>query len=336
MKKLTTNLLILTASILLTVGGAKAQTPKDQIALQLGAIQMGYTVPFVITGNSSALQKQQAANALVMGRNAMNATVSMPAATVKGVVKSPNVNTVEYRDQLYSAVEYVVTSPVNVTVNGTVVMSNNSTVSVTPTTLTSVAKEWTTPVPYALESRSSVDTQLLRDELVAAGVLKPTPQPSDPTFIFCVNSDVYNNTARVTDNKLAFYTGNLTKGSFQTFISNRLATNDRIAVYNYNLLKEATSTPNYLNRTKIPVSFSHKVGEPIGINLVTYIAIPQSQGTLKTFINNGFTQTVGGTFSQSQNITNALMPIVYNNVSYNVYRLNNPTSVTTWQIYLNP
>ena len=337
--KLKTNLLTFTASVLLAVGGqAVAQTPKDQIALQLGAIQMGYKVPFAVSANSTATQKQQAVNSLVMGRNAMNATVALPAANVKGVVKSPRVNSADYRDQLYSAVEYVVTSPVSASINGSVVMSNNATVTVNATALkaASVSNDWMTPVPYALESRSSVDTQALRAELVAAGVLKSPPQPSDPTFVFCVNYAVHNNTARVTDNKLVFYTGNFTRVSFQTFISNRLATNDRIAVYNYNLLNEATSIPNYLNRTKIPVSFSHGVGEPANANLIAYIAIPQSQGILNSFVNNGFTQMIGEPFSQSQSTTNSPMPIKYNNVIYNVYRLNNPTQATIWGIYLNP
>lgn len=47
--------------------------PRDQIALQLGAIQMAYGVPFVLSGNVSAQKMQQAANALVMGRNALDA-----------------------------------------------------------------------------------------------------------------------------------------------------------------------------------------------------------------------------------------------------------------------
>jgi hypothetical protein len=55
--------------------------PKDQIALQLGAIQMGYTVPFQpVSGN--ATNAKQAANALLMGRNALAATVAKPAAKV--------------------------------------------------------------------------------------------------------------------------------------------------------------------------------------------------------------------------------------------------------------
>ena len=84
------------------------QPPKDQIALQLGAIQMGYAVPFTLTGNISTQKMQQAANALVMGRNALDATVDAPALKVQGAVDCPSVDSVEYRNQLYSAVEYVV------------------------------------------------------------------------------------------------------------------------------------------------------------------------------------------------------------------------------------
>jgi hypothetical protein len=48
------------------------QHPRDQIALQLGAIQMGYSVPFQLVGNPTSAQ--QAANALAMGRNILAAT----------------------------------------------------------------------------------------------------------------------------------------------------------------------------------------------------------------------------------------------------------------------
>ena len=154
------------------------QHPKDQIALQLGAIQMGYTVPFTLTGNISVPKMQQAVNALVMGRNALDATVAKPAVQVVGAVDSPSVDTVEYRDQLYAAVEYVVTSPVVATIKGSATVTGNKKVSVAATKLTVPPNAWTIPVPYALESRSSADVatlestiQALRDELVGAGVL---------------------------------------------------------------------------------------------------------------------------------------------------------------------
>ena len=154
------------------------QHPKDQIALQLGAIQMGYTVPFTLTGNISTQKMQQAVNALVMGRNSLNATVAKPAVQVVGAVDSPSVDTVEYRDQLYAAVEYVVTSPVVATIKGSATVTGNKKVSVAATKLTVPPNAWTIPVPYALESRSSADVatleatiQALRNELVGAGVL---------------------------------------------------------------------------------------------------------------------------------------------------------------------
>jgi len=335
--KLKTKVLTITSSLLLAVGNISAQTPKDQIALQLGAMQMGYTVPFTISANSTTTQKQQAVNALVMGRNAMNATATLPAVTVKGVVKSPNVNTIEYRDQLYSAVEYVVTAPVNATINGTATMSNNSTVTVPPTILSSssASNDWMTPVPYALEAQSSVDTQMLRAELVAAGVLKAAPTPSDPTFVFCVNVQANNNTVAINNSKMSFYTEKLRNGSFETFITKRLAANDRILTFNYDLLKEAESTSNYLNRTKITLNFANGIGEPSGGNLMFYIAIPATHGTLKTIKFNGFTQTVEGPFSTSENLTRtALIPIKYKNVNYNVYRLTNSMPPSKWEIYL--
>jgi len=147
------------------------QHPRDQIALQLGAIQMGYTVPFTLTGTISAPKMQQAVNALVMGRNSLNAMVGAPAVQVQGAVDCPNVDTVEYRDQLYSAVEYVVTSPVVASIKGSATLANSKKVTLSATKLTVPPSAWTIPVPYALEARSSADVEALRDELVAAGVL---------------------------------------------------------------------------------------------------------------------------------------------------------------------
>ena len=148
------------------------QHPRDQIALQLGAIQMGYTTAGtafqLVTGN--ATNAQQAANALVMGRNALDATVAKPAVKVQGAINSPAVDTVEYRDQLYSAVEHVVTSPAAGAIRGMVTFEGGKKVAALAR-LVAPPNSWTVPVPYALEARSSADAQALRDELVAAGVL---------------------------------------------------------------------------------------------------------------------------------------------------------------------
>lgn len=152
------------------------QPPKDQIALQLGAIQMGYAVPFTLTGNISTQKMQQAANALVMGRNALDATVDAPAVKVQGAVDCPSVDSVEYRNQLYSAVEYVVTSPVVATVKGYVKLVNNKKVELN-TKLNVPPNAWTIPIPYALESRSSADVMQVVDFLVSAGLMTPDFSP---------------------------------------------------------------------------------------------------------------------------------------------------------------
>lgn len=139
---------------------------------------MGYTVPFqLVSGN--ATKAQLAANALVMGRNALDATVAKPAVKVQGFVSSPAVDTVEYRDQLYQAVEAVVTSPVAGSIKGSVTVVGSSRKVSVSAALTLPPNAYTIPVPYALEAATSVDAQALRDELsalraelVGAGVLK--------------------------------------------------------------------------------------------------------------------------------------------------------------------
>jgi photosystem II stability/assembly factor-like uncharacterized protein len=128
--------------------------PKDQIALQLGAIQMGYTVPFSLS-LSNPLNAQQATNALAMGRNALDATVSKLAARVQGVVSSPSVDTVEYRDQLYQAVEAVVTSPAVGSLKGFAILEGGKKQIVSAKFLPP-SSIYTIPVPYAVEANSSV------------------------------------------------------------------------------------------------------------------------------------------------------------------------------------
>ena len=143
------------------------QHPRDQIALQLGAIQMGYTTAGtafqLVTGN--ATNAQQAANALLMGRNALDATVAKPAVKVQGAVDSPAVDTVEYRDQLYSAVEHVVTSPAAGAIRGLVTLEGGKKVAAVAR-LVAPPNSWTVPVPYALEARSSADAQVLSVQVV--------------------------------------------------------------------------------------------------------------------------------------------------------------------------
>jgi hypothetical protein len=84
-------------------------------------------------GEDLGLDLENTIYALVMGRNALGATVAKPAVKVVGAVDSPSVDTVEYRDQLYAAVEYVVTSPVVATIRGSATVTGNKKVSVAAT-----------------------------------------------------------------------------------------------------------------------------------------------------------------------------------------------------------
>jgi formylglycine-generating enzyme required for sulfatase activity len=167
--------------LLATASAALAQNPtvvNEQIALQLGAIQMGYTTPFVLTAGSNATVKQQACNALVQGRKAMAATAAAPGVNVEGAVNVPVVDSVEFRDQLYQAVENVVTTPLKATVSGVATLVGGKKVSARAY-LNPPPNSWMVPVPFALEARSCVESQdtELRAALVAAGLIFPNPEP---------------------------------------------------------------------------------------------------------------------------------------------------------------
>ena len=154
------------------------QHPKDQIALQLGAIQMGYSVPFQLVGDPTSAQ--QAANALAMGRNILSATASKPAVKVQGFVSSPAIDSVEFRDQLYQAVEAVVTSPVIGSIKGSVILETGKKQSVSAK-LALPPSSYTIPVPYALESASSIDAQALTTQMnsLSGSVAAVQKQSSD-------------------------------------------------------------------------------------------------------------------------------------------------------------
>ncbi len=145
--------------------------PKDQIALQLGAIQMGYETPFVLSDKIAPEKMQQAVNALVMGRNALSATVANPAQQVQGAVDCPRVDSIEYRDQLYSAVCAVVNFPVVATLKGNVVLANQVKVPVSEIKLTRPSSEWTTPMRYTLGPSLSEATSRVVDGLVATNLM---------------------------------------------------------------------------------------------------------------------------------------------------------------------
>lgn len=166
--------------------------PKDQIALQLGAIQMGYETPFVISDKIAPDKMQQAVNALVMGRNALNATIKSPAEKVQGAIDCPRVDSIEYRDQLYSAVCAVVDFPVVATLKGNVVLANQGHVLVPETKLTRPSSEWTTPMRYTLGPSLSEATSRVVDGLVATNLM-----PSEPSATPLVSSPSGSNLAMI-------------------------------------------------------------------------------------------------------------------------------------------
>ena len=166
--------------------------PKDQIALQLGAIQMGYQTPFVISDKIAPEKMQQAVNALVMGRNALNATVTSPAEKVQGALDCPRVDSIEYRDQLYSAVCAVVDFPVVAMLKGNVVLANQVSMPVPETKLTRPPSEWTSPMRYTLGPSLSEVTSRVVDGLVATNLM-----PSEPSATTRVSSPSVSNLAMI-------------------------------------------------------------------------------------------------------------------------------------------
>jgi hypothetical protein len=75
--------------------------PRDQIALQLGALQMGYASPFRVSTN-----RQLAINALAQGRLSISTFNGRGAVNVVGAKNLP-ANVEVFREQLDLAVEDV-------------------------------------------------------------------------------------------------------------------------------------------------------------------------------------------------------------------------------------
>lgn len=160
--------LVLGLSLLAPLAAAKAQNsavvntqhPRDQIALQLGAAQMGYAVPFILPEKMPPDKMAEACNALVMGRNALDAAAGKPAVKVAGAKgNSPIWGSLEYREQLYIAVESVVTNPFAGSLKGSVILENGKKVAVNAK-LAAPPNSWTIPVPFAFEARTTTDVAL--------------------------------------------------------------------------------------------------------------------------------------------------------------------------------
>lgn len=97
---------------------AQARQADDQIAIQLGAIQLGIA-------DLSAATAQQQAEALAQGRLALKATQTKfdPQAFVVGAT-TPQPQSAEFRAQLEQAVENALADPVSLNVDGTVTLIN--------------------------------------------------------------------------------------------------------------------------------------------------------------------------------------------------------------------
>ena len=123
------------ASLLLIGGATKASATaqSDQVAIQLGAIQLGYS------GFVSSLTSQQQANALTQGNLALAATTANYSASVTGGkfvtnATCPNPQSASFRGQLYTATVNALQYPVT-NLSGisklTVTYANGKTTTVT-------------------------------------------------------------------------------------------------------------------------------------------------------------------------------------------------------------
>ena len=122
------------ATLLLTLAACKVSAAvtqqSDQVAVQLGAIQLGYTLPV------TALTTQQQANALQQGRLALGATVTTYSKTVFVAGAScPNPQSQSFRSELYSATMNALTTPVSNTITSLKVTNSAGTATTVTATL---------------------------------------------------------------------------------------------------------------------------------------------------------------------------------------------------------
>ena len=136
--------------------------PKDQIALQLGAIQLGYAYPqspLIFSVPPTAEEKQTAILALAQGRLAI-ATVNGQTTVnvVDPLTQEPPINLpfdiAMFREQLDDAVENVVLGPANIKLPaGRVKLTNGKFSPVAAINLIPPPALWTIPLPFSLDAR---------------------------------------------------------------------------------------------------------------------------------------------------------------------------------------
>ena len=138
--------------------------PKDQIALQLGAIQLGYAnpqTPLIFSVPPTAEEKQTAILALAQGRLAI---ATIDGQTAVNVLTDPSdpfslpsnlpPDILAFREQLDDAVENVVIGPANIKLPaGRVKLTNGKFSPVAAINLIPPPALWTIPLPFSLDAR---------------------------------------------------------------------------------------------------------------------------------------------------------------------------------------
>ena len=138
--------------------------PKDQIALQLGAIQLGYAnpqTPLIFSVPPTAEEKQTAILALAQGRLAI---ATIDGQTAVNVLTDPSdpfslpsnlpPDIFAFREQLDDAVENVVLGPANIKLPaGRVKLTNGKFSPVAAINLIPPPALWTIPLPFSLDAR---------------------------------------------------------------------------------------------------------------------------------------------------------------------------------------
>ena len=136
--------------------------PRDQIALQLGAIQLGYAspqVPLIFSVPPTAEEKQTAIVALAQGRLAIATVDGQTTVNVVDPVtqeKPMNLpsDIAMFREQLDDAVENVVIGPASIKLPaGRAKLTNGKFSPVAAINLVPPPALWTIPLPFALDSR---------------------------------------------------------------------------------------------------------------------------------------------------------------------------------------
>ena len=138
--------------------------PKDQISLQLGAIQQGYAYPqspLIFSAPPTAEEKQTAILALAQGRLAI---ATIDGQTPVNVLTDPSdpfslpsnlpPDILAFREQLDDAVENVVIGPANIKLPaGRVKLTNGKFSPVAAINLIPPPALWTIPLPFSLDAR---------------------------------------------------------------------------------------------------------------------------------------------------------------------------------------